>query len=208
MTDYGTMRRHLGVLPFELVMIGGAYVTLSQGNWKHFAASVFSLLACFLPLLIERIWKVRLPAFLQIAFAGFIFASLFSGEVLDFYNHIWWWDNLLHFLSSLFVGFGIMLWLTLLAKRVKPFKMPHWFSAVFVMAVALTVTIAWELAEFASDELFGTFSQGADLFDTMMDLVYESISAVIAAVVWWLHVSGRRVWIVSPLIDRFKKANP
>lgn len=207
MADYGTMRRHWGAIPLEMVMIGGAYVTLSQGNWKHFAASIFSLLACLLPLLIERTWKVRLPAFLQITFVAFIFSSLFSGEVLDFYNHIWWWDNMLHFLSSLFVGFGIMLWLTILAKRQKVFRIPVWFSALFVMSVALTITIFWEVAEFASDQLFGTFSQGNDLFDTMMDLVYESISAVIAAGLWWLHVTGKRVWIITPLIDRFKKAN-
>lgn len=207
MAGHGSIRRHLGVMPFELVMIGGAIVTASQGNWKHFAASIFSLLASLLPLLIERWWKVEIPAIFQIGFVGFIFASLFSGEVLDVYNHVWWWDNLLHFLSSLFVGFWIMMWLTILPKRTRGFKVPHWFSALFVMSTALAVTITWEVAEFASDELLGTFSQGADLLDTMMDLVYESVSAMMIAALWWLHLSGRRVLIITPLLERFKKAN-
>lgn len=208
MPDYGTIRRHLAALPFEAVMIGGAYVTLSQGNWKHFAASVFSFLACLSPLLVERLWKVRLPGLIQLSFVGFIFASLFAGEVLDVYGRIWWWDNTLHLLSSLFIGFWIMLWLTLLSKRVRGIRMPHWLSAIFLMTVALAVTIVWEIAEFSSDQLFGTFSQGGDLFDTMMDIVYESISAVFAAVLWWWHASGRHVWVITPLIGQFKKANP
>lgn len=207
MVGYGSIRRHIGAIPFELVMIGGAIVTASHGNWKHFTASVFSLLASFLPLLIERRWKVNIPAVFQLSFVGFIFASLFSGEVLDVYNHVWWWDNLLHFLSSLFVGFWIMMWLTILSKRTRELKMPHWFSALFVMSTALMVTIMWEIAEFASDELLGTFSQGADLLDTMMDLVYESISAAMIAMLWWLHLNGKHVLIITPLLKRFKKAN-
>lgn len=208
MATYGSIRRHVWAIPFELIMIGGVIVTASQGNWKHFAASVFALLASLLPLLAERWWKVNIPAIFQFTFVGFIFASLFSGEVLDVYNHVWWWDNLLHFLSSLFVGFWIMMWLTILPKRVKGLRIPAWFSALFVMATAFTVTIMWEVAEFGSDQILGTFSQGADLYDTMMDLVYELISAIMIAALWWLHVSGRRVFMVTALLRRFKKANP
>jgi hypothetical protein len=65
MSDYGTLRRHVGALPFELAMAVGLIATSVQGNWKHAAASLFTLSVSFLPLLIERWGKIKLPAFLK-----------------------------------------------------------------------------------------------------------------------------------------------
>jgi hypothetical protein len=199
--------RHLGAVPFELVMAGGVVVTLAQHNWKHFAASLFTLLVSFLPLFFERWFRVVLPAWLQITYVAFVFASLFAGEVLHMYSRIWPWDDAMHFTSSLLVGLGVMFWLVMLEHRVKLFHIPIWFGALFILFSAVSVAVLWEIVEFGSDEIFGTFSQGADLFDTMLDLTYQTTSGLIMAVLWIIHNRWGNVPLVSPLIRQFERLN-
>ena len=207
MKDYGNFRRHLLALPFELVMAGGVVVTFSQGNWKHFAASLFTLAVSFLPLMVERWFRVIMPALLQGVYVAFVFASLFTGEVLHMYSRFWVWDDIMHFISSLLVGVGVMLWYVVMDRRLKDVKLPSWLGAILIFCVSVSVAALWEIVEFGSDELFGTFSQGADLFDTMMDLVYQTFSALIVAVVWFIHSRRGYVIIVSPTLRYFERLN-
>ncbi len=200
--------RHLPAVPFEVVMIGGAIVTFSQGNWKHFAASLFTLVVCFVPLLAEKLFRIILPAAIHFIFAAFIFTSFFSGEVMHFYKNIWYWDDLMHFSSSFMIGTFMMMGLIIVKKRYKKFFVPPWLSALIVFSATIAVTIIWEISEFASDEIFGTFSQGADLFDTMMDIVYETTSAAIAAWIWILYGKSRKVALITPLLNHFARLNP
>jgi len=205
--DYGTLQRHVIALPLEAIMLVGAGVTAYMGNWKHFAISVFTFVISFLPLVVERAWRVRLPLVIQTLFVGFIFASMFTGEVLGMYGRIWAWDDVMHGLSGVLIGIGGALWLTWLLRDPKRFRMPVWFRLFVVVALAALVAVTWELVEFGSDELFGTFSQGGDLFDTMMDFVYGMGGGVIAAAAWYGHLRGWRIPGMAGLVGSFVKRN-
>jgi hypothetical protein len=207
MSEYGTIRRHVWAIPLEVVMLGGVVATFSQGNWKHFAASLFTLTVSFLPLLLEKWLRVKLPSLLQVTYVGFVFASFFAGEVLYMYSRIWPWDDAMHFMSGFLIGLGAILWLAELARRNKQYLIPVGFEALFVFCLSVMIITLWEIVEFSSDEIFGTFSQGGDLFDTMMDLIYGSIGSLVMAVLWVVHKSGRRVILLSRIISRFTLLN-
>jgi hypothetical protein len=207
MEDYGTIRRHVWAIPLEIVMLGGVVITFSQGNWKHFAASIFTLLVSFLPLLLERWLRIKLPSLLQVAYVGFVFASFFTGEVLHMYARIHLWDDAMHFMSGFLIGLGIILWLGELARRNKRYLIPVWFEALFVFCMSVMIITVWEIIEFSSDQLFGTFSQGADLFDTMIDLVYGSVGSLVMALLWVVHKFGHHVILLSRIISRFALLN-
>lgn len=194
-------------MPFEIAMFAGVIVTFAQGNWKHFAASLLTLAVSFLPLVVERRLHIKLPMLLQTLYVAFIFASLFAGEVLHMYGRIWVWDDILHFASGLLIGLGAILWLVALRWKEKRLSMPVWFSALWVFCLTVSIAAVWEIVEFGSDELFGTFSQGADLFDTMMDITYGAISGLIMTVVWARLAAGHRVFIVSRIISNFTALN-
>jgi hypothetical protein len=90
----------------------------------------------------------------------------------------------MHFASGVLISIGVVLWLAILNSR--GMKLPSWLQGYLILASAAFVAVLWELAEFASDQLFGTFSQGGDLTDTMLDLLYDVSGAVIVAVAWRL----------------------
>lgn len=207
MKEYGNLSRHKWAVPFEIAMLAGVIVTLAQGNWKHFGASLLTLVVSFLPLAVERHFRIKLPTLLQTLYVAFIFASLFAGEVLHMYGRIWVWDDVLHFISGLLVGLGAILWLVTLRWREKRLFMPVWFSALWVFCLTVSIAVLWEIIEFGSDELFGTFSQGADLFDTMMDITYGAVSGCIMATVWACYAVGRRIFMVSRIISHFTVLN-
>ena len=184
MKDYGTIRRHVLAVPFELVMLGGAVGTFMRGDQLHLLTSVFTFCISFLPLVLERRLRVRIPMLIQTVYVAFIFASMFAGEVFGLYGKIWPWDDWMHFASGVLISIGVVLWLTILNSR--GMKLPSWLQGYLILASAAFVAVLWELAEFASDQLFGTFSQGGDLTDTMLDLLYDVSGAVIVAVAWRL----------------------
>lgn len=202
------LRRHAWALPLELIMAGGAVVTASQGNWKHCAASSFTVVMSLALLYGEKLFRVVIPPLMHFVYVAFIFASLFAGEVLHMYSRIWVWDDIMHFASSFLIGTLTMFWLLTLKRRHKTFSIPAWFGAIYVLGVAVTAAVMWEIIEFASDQLFGTYSQGADLPDTMMDLVYETASGLIIAVAWVAYIKGRYVILLSPILKRFERLNP
>jgi uncharacterized membrane protein YjdF len=179
--DFGSLRRHLWTLPFTLIMAAGIVVTYAAGQYAHMAIAIFLVISSTLPLIIERLWKVRLPTFIQVSYVAFLFLSMFSGEVLGMYSRFYPWDDIMHFISGLFVGMGAVLWLTSVVDRTK-LAVSSWLIALCVFCLGATMAVVWEVVEFGSDRLFGTFTQRNDLFDTMTDLILGTVSALFVAI--------------------------
>lgn len=179
--DFGSLRRHVWTLPFTLVMAIGIVTSYTAGQYAHMAIAIFLVISSTLPLVIERLWRVRLPTFIQVSYVGFLFLSMFSGEVLGMYSRFYPWDDIMHFISGLFVGMGAVLWLTSVVDRTK-LAVSSWLLAVCVFCLGATIAVVWEVVEFTSDRLFGTFTQRNDLFDTMTDLMLGTVSALIVAI--------------------------
>lgn len=207
MSDYGSFRRHAAAVPFELVMLGGAVSTLLRGDWKYLAISLFTFGVSFLPLVAERLVRIKIPASFQVTYVVFVFSSMFLGEVFAFYHHVSVWDDVLHFLSGFLISFSVMLLLALFAHNRKHIIMPAWFGSLFIFCSAIAMAALWEVTEFTSDQLFGTFSQGKSLYDTMMDIIYALFGGLIVAVTWVLHTANKKVFIISRLIVHFERLN-
>ncbi|HTJ73117.1 MAG TPA: hypothetical protein VL481_00820 [Verrucomicrobiae bacterium] len=201
MSDYGTLRRHVLALPFELIMLGGAVAMAVKGDQLHLLTSMFTFSISFLPLALERWLRVRLPVSVHAAYVAFIFASMFSGEVFGMYGRVWVWDDWMHFISGVLIGIGVVLWIALLNSR--ELRLPPWLQGYLVLGTAALLAVIWELAEFASDQLFGTSSQGGDLADTMYDLLYDLCGAGIVAAAWRLTSSRKDAVGLYGLVTRF-----
>ena len=55
---------------------------------------------------VDQHYDVHIPKPIIVALVGFLFASLFLGEVFDFYERFWFWDVLLHSISA--IGFALI----------------------------------------------------------------------------------------------------
>lgn len=205
MKGYGSLYRHRFSLLFEALMLIGATVTFLEGDWKHFATSVFTFVVGFAPLLFERVVKVRLPTLVHALYTGFIFMSMFAGEVMGMYARIWEWDDAAHFISGLLLAVGGVL-LAAEMTREKA-RMPVWMQTLFIVSLVSLVVVAWEMVEFGSDQIFGTFSQGGDLYDTMMDLIEGVGGGLIIALGYAAHARGKTVGLFTRLVGSYDKLN-
>jgi len=113
-------------------------------NWTTLFASVSVLIVLSLPQLFERRYKIDIPNELEIIFAIFIYATLFLGEVHNFYIEFWWWDVVLHIGSAIvfgLLGFTI-LYLLYSGQKVKANPLA---LAIFSFAFAIAIGAIWEL---------------------------------------------------------------
>jgi hypothetical protein len=204
--DFGSLRRHLWALPFTLIMAVGIVTTFVARDSAHMAISIFLVISSILPLIIERLWRVRLPTFIQVSYVAFLFLSMFSGEVLGMYSRFYPWDDIMHFISGLFVGMGAVLWLTSVVDRRK-LAVSSWLIALCVFCLGATTAVVWEVIEFSSDRLFGTFTQRNDLFDTMTDLIYGTGSALIVAILLDRALRHKFSFGMNRMIEYYRQLN-
>jgi hypothetical protein len=112
-----------------------------------------------------------------------------TGNTLDLYDTVAWWDDVNHFGNWLLLCFGIGLML----KRTS--LGPRWAVAAMVTGLGAVLAIAWELAEWYAFIRHGT-ELGTAYTDTLGD---EALGTVGAAVAGCLHlVVGRRGVPASP----------
>jgi uncharacterized membrane protein YjdF len=146
---------------------------------------------------------VRVPAEFQILAILFVFASLFLGEVRNYYELIWWWDAGLHASSGLLFGIvGFLLVYVLNENERIDINLRPRFVALFALTFAMAVGALWEVFEFAMDQTFGLQMQKprlgdpSGLTDTMWDLSFDALGAVlVSAFGWWYMVHDRRSFI-------------
>lgn len=205
-SDYGTMRRHGWAVPFEMVLAVSAAILLYVGNYAHMAIAIFLFISSFFPLIIERLWQVRIPAFMHTAYVVFLFASMFSGEVLGMYSRFYPWDDIMHLLSGLLVAVGGMLWLTTIIQRAK-LQLSAWLYAMGVFCLGATVAVVWEVVEFCSDQVFGTFMQRNDQFDTMTDLIYGTGGALVISALLYCYLTKKYNLGLGRIVVNFLQLN-
>ncbi len=146
---------------------------------------------------------------------AFVFASLFLGEILEFYIRIWWWDIALHTTSGLLLGiFGFLLVYILNESTNVELNMKPRFVALFAFLFAVAVGAIWEIFEFTMDKSLGMQMQKpmlndpSGLTDTMWDLIVDTIgAAIISALGWWYMLNGKDSWLENG-IQRFIEKNP
>jgi hypothetical protein len=113
--------------------------------------------------------------------AGFAFiASPFlvdvTGNTLDLYDSVDWWDDANHYVNWLLLCFGIGLLLERQAVR------PVWVLVVLVTGIGATVAIGWEIAEWWTFIRHGTELDTA-YTDTLGDEVLGTLGGLTAALV-------------------------
>lgn len=150
--------------------------------------------------------------------ALFVLAALYLGEWLNAYDNLWWWDDMLHGLSGVILGFIGLLAIYFFNARRSMVLRPI-FVAVFVFCFAMTIGVLWEIFEFAMDFFFKTTMQQWDmssqaivmgrdyqsmgLRDTMSDLILATIGSLIAATISYVIYKYQRPTILIAMRQTF-----
>ncbi len=99
-----------------------------------------------------------------------------TGNTLDLYDRVWWWDDANHAVNWLLLGIGAGLLLR--PARVRP----RWALGVLVAGIGALLAVGWELAEWATFIRHGTELSTA-YTDTLGDLALGTLGAAVAGVV-------------------------
>lgn len=170
-----------------------AGIALLRGVWPAVFIPLAALVLTVLPGVLAGRVGLRLPPSFLAAIGLFVLATLYLGEVQDFYNRFWWWDLVLHFGSAM--GFGILgFLLVFMLFQGDRYAAPPWALGVLSFCLAMTVGVLWEIFEYAMDTLFGFNMMKSGLPDTMADLMVDAVGAALAAgagVVYLLDRAGR-----------------
>lgn len=174
------------------------------------------ILVTLLPVLLERRFDIHIPPELQLLAIGFVFASLFLGEVRGYYTRYWWWDIALHTTSGFLLGIlGFLLVHVMNEMERVEVHMKPGFVAFFAFLFALGIGALWEIFEFAMDTLLGTNMQKAmlddpsGLTDTMWDLTVDALGALVISAIGWRYLKNtRQTSFLERSISRFVERNP
>ena len=209
-------RAHLAILTLtQLVMAAELVVLILRQEWLHVFLVVSIMAATLVPVLFRERLPIEVPSEIQILVVLFVFATLFLGEVRDYYERFWWWDLALHASAGLLMGLlGFMIVYMLNEDRHVNLHMRPAFVALFAFFFALGIGGLWEIFEFAMDRTFGmrmqkpTPGDPSGLTDTMKDLIVNAIGAAVVSLSGWRYFRRARTPYVDSWARNFIERNP
>jgi len=173
---------------------------LIEREWEVVLSGLLTIVLFALPSIYSKQKKIKIPTIFQIVILLFIFASMYLGELHDFFYKYSWWDTMLHSVSAVILAYiGFLLIFTLNRDKQINIKLSPFFIALFTFCFALTVGTIWEIFEYLVDAFFGmnmqkargleTFIDGIKVcdtrlgvIDTMRDLIVDSLGALFVSI--------------------------
>lgn len=155
-------------LRFVIILIMIRQILLQE--WNNVFLCGLSLVLLFIPFFLRGTLKINFPSVLETTVFVFVFAAEILGEMANFYNHIPFWDTMLHTVTGFLaasVGFGTI---DLLNNHSKRLNMTPLFVALVSFCFSMTVGVLWEFGEYTVDRLLGS--------DTQKDRIVTDISSV------------------------------
>jgi hypothetical protein len=206
---------HLGVLlVLQTAMAIELVLLLAERRWMHVFLVLAVMIGTLAPELLKKQLPIEIPSEVQIIAILFVFASLFLGEVRNYYIRLWWWDLALHGTAGLLLGLlGFQIVYVLNETTGPHMRMRPLFVALFSFAFAIAIGTLWEIFEFAMDQSFGLVMQKpvpgdpSGLSDTMWDMVVNAAGATIISVAGWRYIQRRRRRRVDTWAARFIRRN-
>jgi hypothetical protein len=199
--------RPVGLYLTWLALIVAAVDGLLSARYSVTFVALGTLVLTMAPLFAGQVLRIALPGGFTSAIAVFLYASLFLGEVGQFYEKYWWWDIALHAGSA--IGFGLIggMIMLVLVKSEKLLSSAL-IAAAFAFSFAVMIGVLWEIFEFGMDQTFGLNMQKSGLVDTMWDLIVNCLGAAVGAIAGWAYLKGFRQMPLSATILDFVRKNP
>lgn len=197
------------VLCLSMLAILAAQVVLSlwSQQWLTALFTFGIILIIVIPLLLTKRFHLYIPPPFQFLIIAIIFATLYLGEVHQYYDRVWWWGLAIHAVAGYAVAVVGFLLIHIVgdAKDVQTRIKPG-FMAFFAFTLALAAGAAWEMMEFILDLLVGSNLQKpmlgdpSGLTDSMLDLVADTAGAAAICLYGYYHLSRPRT---SSFLERW-----
>ena len=194
----------------EASLVGMFFIGLDRQNTGIVVNTAVALVVSQLPAMLENDYDISLDAGLTLWITGAVWLHALGtvgmpGTDQNLYATVPWWDHLTHALSSSVVAAVGYTTVRAVDRHSDDIYLPPRFMFVFILLFVLAFGVLWEVIEFAVSELAAaTGSESVltqySLDDTMLDLVFDTIGAVLVAVWGTAHLNDV-VGVVSEWLD-------
>jgi len=175
------------VVIIYLSIISTGLIALVDNNWMYVGISILTLIIMLLPSTIEKRYRMEIYSEFEIILILFIYSGIYLGELQLFYYKFWWWDKMLHSFSGLIFGnIGFIIANYTNINKNANLKLRPIFIAFFCFCFAVSMGAIWEIYEYTMDKTFGFFMQRGSLDDTMIDIILDTIGALVFAIIVYL----------------------
>lgn len=200
------MKQHPLTYALWGLLAASAITALIFANWSKMFITLVTLVLAVLPVVGQRWADMHAPRGFIASAVFFIVATIFLGEVRDFYERFAWWDMFLHTGSA--VGFGMIGTVLVLFLVEDAGVAPKaWLAALLSFSFAVSIGAIWELFEFSIDQILETSMQRSGLVDTMSDMALNCLGGLIGAIAGWSYIRGARNGPLSRAIASFVERN-
>ena len=171
------------------------------GSWSTVFVIGLSLILISIPVYLERRFGMQFSRRLKFWLMVFIFATIFLGEVNSFYDDIWWWDSLWHFIAGLgLTTFGFVI-LTHIYNQTTLRSVPA-MTSFFALCFSGLMIALWEIFEFSVDLLyFEKAKMQPSNYDSMIDMLLGIVASLIVCVLGFRYLKHKEKNFVSEIVE-------
>jgi len=185
----------------QIVIFAILVVSLFEGRVLVTFSALIVFVLTFLPAMINWQFETYVPVEFVFINTLFLFAAFVLGDLRQFYDRFWWWDMMLHSFSAMIMGIiGFLLIYVFYAS--KKVTMPPFYIVFFSFSFSLSLGVLWEIIEYLVDITLGTNMQQSGLDDTMKDLMMDTLGALIAAMIGYIHYVKKSSFFIVDRIVR------
>lgn len=177
----------------QLILVGIVGFGVLYAEPKAITNGGIALAITFAPALLERNYDLPLDPWLALWITLAVFLHTMGSAGL--YAQIGWWDHLTHAMSASLVaaiGYTFARAVDLHSDQI---TIPKQFAFVFILIVVMAFGVIWELFEFGLDIVADATGiqmplaqHGLD--DTVRDLMFNSVGAILIAIFGQAHLSN------------------
>jgi hypothetical protein len=184
----------------EVVLVGLLLVGIWDRDTGVVVNTAVALAVTQLVPILERDYGIPMDPALTLWITGAVFLHAVGvvgvpGSPTNLYQDLPWWDHLTHALSASVVaaaGYATARAFDLHSPEV---RIPPRFMFAFILLVTLAFGVLWEVIEFGLAELAAVVGGEPvltqyGLADTLLDLVFDTVGAVLVAVWGTAHLTG------------------
>lgn len=150
--------------------------------------------------IVQKIFKIKINEYINLVYIIFIFMAHFLGVICELYNHIYWFDKFVHFISGIVTSF-VAIYLLIKFKKDKNL----FFDILYIIAITLMAASLWEVFEYLSSYYFNVDPQKVvmtGVSDTMGDIIVAFLGSILVSVSYYFEIKHN----YDLLIKKFIKA--